>query len=33
LSLTILTTAFGPERRGRVIGIWGSIVGTGSANW
>jgi len=27
LSLTILTTAFGPERRGRVIGIWGSIAG------
>jgi MFS family permease len=27
LSLTILTTAFEPERRGRVIGIWGSIAG------
>src|SRR5262252_1908157 len=27
LSLTILTTAFGPERRGRVIGIWGSVAG------
>jgi len=27
LSLTILTTAFGPEGRGRVIGIWGSIAG------
>ena len=27
LSLTILTTAYGPERRGRVIGIWGSIAG------
>ena len=27
VSLTILTTAFGPERRGRVIGIWGSIAG------
>jgi len=27
LSLTILTTAFRPERRGRVIGIWGSIAG------
>src|SRR6516165_8544952 len=27
LSLTILTTAYRPERRGRVIGIWGSIAG------
>jgi MFS family permease len=31
VSLTILTTAFGPERRGRVIGIWGSIAGLAEA--
>jgi len=31
LSLTILTTAFGPKRRGRVIGIWGSIASLAEA--
>jgi MFS family permease len=27
LSLTILTSAVGPERRGTVVGIWGGIAG------
>ena len=27
LSLTILTTAFGPGRRGTIVGIWGGIAG------
>jgi EmrB/QacA subfamily drug resistance transporter len=27
LSLTILTSAFGPERRGTIVGIWGGIAG------
>jgi MFS family permease len=27
LSLTILTTAFPPERRGTIVGIWGGIAG------
>jgi EmrB/QacA subfamily drug resistance transporter len=27
LSLTILTTAFPPERRGAIVGIWGGIAG------
>src|SRR5262249_17224255 len=27
LSLTLLTTAFGPERRGAVVGVWGGIGG------
>jgi EmrB/QacA subfamily drug resistance transporter len=27
LSLTILTAAFPPERRGRIVGIWGGIAG------
>ena len=27
LSLTILTSAFGPERRGAIVGIWGGIAG------
>ena len=27
LSLTILTSAFGPERRGAIVGIWGGIGG------
>jgi EmrB/QacA subfamily drug resistance transporter len=27
LSLTLLTTAFPPERRGSVLGIWGAITG------
>jgi EmrB/QacA subfamily drug resistance transporter len=31
LSLTILTSAFPPERRGAVIGIWGGIAGLGVA--
>jgi MFS family permease len=31
LSLTILSTAFPPERRGAIIGIWGGISGLGVA--
>ncbi len=31
LSLTILTAAFPPERRGMVVGIWGGIGGLGVA--
>lgn len=31
LSLTILSALFPPERRGRVIGIWGGIAGLGVA--
>ena len=31
LSLTILTAAFPPERRGTVVGIWGGIGGLGVA--
>jgi EmrB/QacA subfamily drug resistance transporter len=31
LSLTILTSAFPPERRGTVIGLWGGIAGLGAA--
>jgi EmrB/QacA subfamily drug resistance transporter len=31
LSLTILTSAFPPERRGAVIGLWGGIAGLGVA--
>jgi EmrB/QacA subfamily drug resistance transporter len=31
LSLTILTSAFPPERRGAVVGIWGGIAGLGAA--
>ncbi len=31
LSLTILTSAFPPERRGAIIGIWGGISGLGVA--
>lgn len=31
LSLTILTAAFPPERRGSVIGLWGGIAGLGVA--
>ncbi len=31
LSLTILTAAFPPERRGTVIGLWGGISGLGVA--
>ena len=27
LSLTILTGAFGPQRRGAIIGIWGGLGG------
>jgi EmrB/QacA subfamily drug resistance transporter len=27
LSLTILTSAFGPERRGTIVGMWGGIAG------
>jgi EmrB/QacA subfamily drug resistance transporter len=27
LSLTILTSAFGPERRGTIVGLWGGIGG------
>jgi len=30
LSLTILTSAFSPERRGAVIGIWSGIAGLGA---
>src|SRR4029077_14080962 len=32
LSLTILTTAFPPERRGAMVGIWGGIAGLGIAS-
>src|SRR5207302_5086013 len=32
LSLTILTTAFPPERRGAVVGIWGGIAGLAVAS-
>jgi EmrB/QacA subfamily drug resistance transporter len=32
LSLTILTAAFAPERRGAVIGIWGGVAGLGVAS-
>ncbi len=32
LSLTILTSAFPPERRGAVIGMWGGIAGLGVAS-
>jgi len=31
LSLTILTSAFPPERRGAIIGLWGGIAGLGVA--
>ena len=31
LSLTMLTSAFPPERRGAIIGIWGGISGLGVA--
>ena len=31
LSLTILTSAFPPERRGTIIGLWGGISGLGVA--
>lgn len=31
LSLTLLTSAFPPQRRGTVIGIWGGIAGLGIA--
>ena len=31
LSLTILSSAFPPERRGAIIGIWGGISGLGVA--
>lgn len=32
LSLTILTTAFPPERRGAIVGIWGGVAGLGVAS-
>jgi MFS family permease len=32
LSLTILTSAFPPDRRGAVIGLWGGIAGLGAAS-
>jgi EmrB/QacA subfamily drug resistance transporter len=32
LSLTILTAAFPPERRGAVVGIWGGVAGLGVAS-
>jgi EmrB/QacA subfamily drug resistance transporter len=32
LSLTILTTAFAPERRGAIVGIWGGVAGLGVAS-
>ncbi len=32
LSLTILTTAFPPERRGTVVGVWGGIAGIAVAS-
>lgn len=32
LSLTILMTSFGPEHRGRIVGIWGTISGLAIAS-
>lgn len=32
LSLTILTTAFPPERRGAIVGVWGGVAGLGVAS-
>src|SRR5260370_9357121 len=32
LSLTILTTAFPPEKRGTIVGIWGGIGGLAVAS-
>ncbi len=32
LSLTILTSAFPPQRRGAIVGIWGGIAGLGVAS-
>jgi MFS family permease len=32
LSLTLLSAAFPPERRGTVVGIWGGIAGLGVAS-
>src|SRR5258705_8992638 len=32
LSLTILTTAFPPEKRGTIVGIWGGIGGLAGAS-
>src|SRR5258708_11675252 len=32
LSLTILTTAFPPEKRGTIMGIWGGIGGLAGAS-
>ena len=33
LSLTILTTAFPPERRGLIVGIYGGLAGLAVASW